>query len=133
MNSNLLKATIIKNGETQEKLAKDMGLQTSALNMRINGKIEFRRNEIIFIKQRYNLSSDEVDSIFFDEIVSKIDTCRRMEELLHEKNTDHRHDHHGSPGTDQDRKDRTGMDLHIEWAAGELHSRPAGDPERTDF
>jgi len=70
MNSNLLKATIIKNGDTQEKLAKDMGLQTSALNMRINGKIEFRRNEIIFIKQRYNLSSDEVDSIFFDEIVS---------------------------------------------------------------
>lgn len=70
MNSNLLKATIIKNGDTQERLAKDMGLQTSALNMRINGKIEFRRNEIIFIKQRYNLSSDEVDSIFFDEIVS---------------------------------------------------------------
>ena len=70
MNSNLLKATIIKNGDTQEKLAKDMGLQTSALNMRINGKIEFRRNEIIFIKQRYNLSSDEIDSIFFDEIVS---------------------------------------------------------------
>ena len=70
MNSNLLKATIIKNGDTQEKLAKDMGLQTSALNMRINGKIEFRRNEIIFIKQRYNLSSDEVESILFEEIVS---------------------------------------------------------------
>lgn len=70
MNSNLLKAMIIKNGDTQEKLAEAMGLPTSALNMRINGKIEFRRNEIIFIKQRYNLSSDEVDSIFFDEIVS---------------------------------------------------------------
>lgn len=70
MNSNLLKATIIKNGDTQEKLAKDMGLPTSALNMRINGKIEFRRNEIIFIKNRYCLSSDEVDSIFFNEIVS---------------------------------------------------------------
>ena len=47
-----------------------MGLPTSALNMRINGKIEFRRNEIIFIKRRYSLSSDEVDSIFFTEIVS---------------------------------------------------------------
>ena len=70
MNSNLLKATIIKNGDTQEKLAKDMGLPTSALNMRINGKIEFRRNEIIFINNRYCLSSDEVDSIFFNEIVS---------------------------------------------------------------
>lgn len=70
MNSNLLKATIIKNGDTQEKLADAMGLPTSALNMRINGKIEFRRNEIIFIKRRYGLSSDEVDSIFFTEIVS---------------------------------------------------------------
>lgn len=70
MNSNLLKATIIKNGDTQEKLADAMGLPTSALNMRINGKIEFRRNEIIFIKRRYRLSSDEVDSIFFTEIVS---------------------------------------------------------------
>ena len=70
MNSNLLKATIIKNGDTQEKLADAMGLPTSALNMRINGKIEFRRNEIIFIKRRYSLSSDEVDSIFFTEIVS---------------------------------------------------------------
>lgn len=71
MNSNLLKATIIKNGDTQEKLADAMGLPTSALNMRINGKIEFRRNEIIFIKRRYGLSSDEVDSIFFTEIVSE--------------------------------------------------------------
>ena len=70
MNSNLLKATIIKNGDTQEKLADAMGLPTSALNMRINGKIEFRRNEIIYIKRRYSLSSDEVDSIFFTEIVS---------------------------------------------------------------
>lgn len=70
MNSNLLKATIIKNGDTQKKLADAMGLPTSALNMRINGKIEFRRNEIIFIKRRYSLSSDEVDSIFFTEIVS---------------------------------------------------------------
>lgn len=70
MNSNLLKAMIIKNGDTQEKLAEAMGLPTSALNMRINGKIEFRRNEIIFIKQRYSLSSDEVESIFFNEIVS---------------------------------------------------------------
>lgn len=70
MNSNLLKATIIKNGDTQEKLADAMRLPTSALNMRINGKIEFRRNEIIFIKRRYSLSSDEVDSIFFTEIVT---------------------------------------------------------------
>ncbi len=70
MNSNLLKATIVKNGDTQEKLAEAMGLQTSGLNMRINGHIEFRRNEIIFIKQRYGLTTDEIDAIFFTELVS---------------------------------------------------------------
>lgn len=70
MDSNLLKAALKKNGETQEQLAEAMGLQTSALNMRINGKIEFRRNEINFIKKRYNLTCDEVDSIFFAEVVS---------------------------------------------------------------
>lgn len=70
MNSNLLKATIVKNGDTQEKLAEAMGLQTSGLNLRINGKMEFRRNEINFIKQRYALSSEEIDSIFFTELVS---------------------------------------------------------------
>ena len=70
MNSNLLKAIIVKNGDTQEKLAEAMGLNTSALNMRINGKIEFRRNEINFIKQHYGLSSGEIDEIFFAELVS---------------------------------------------------------------
>lgn len=70
MNSRLLKATIVKNGDTQEKLAEAMGIQTSGLNMRINGHTEFRRNEINFIKQRYGLTSDEIDSIFFTELVS---------------------------------------------------------------
>lgn len=70
MNIKLLKATIIKNGDTQETLAEAMGIQTSGLSMRINGHTEFRRSEINFIKNRYNLSSDEVDEIFFTELVS---------------------------------------------------------------
>jgi len=70
MNSNMLKSVIVKNGDTQAKLADAMGMQVSALNQRINGQIEFRRNEINFIKNRYNLSADEVDVIFFEELVS---------------------------------------------------------------
>ena len=70
MNCNLLKATIVKNGDTQEKLAKDMGLPTSALNMRINGKIEFRRSEINKIRKRYSLSPEETILIFFEDEVS---------------------------------------------------------------
>lgn len=70
MNSKLLKGTIVLHGDTQASLAEDMGMATSALNQRINGQIEFRRNEINFIKNRYNLSAEEVDSIFFEELVS---------------------------------------------------------------
>ena len=70
MNSNLLKSVIVKHGDTQEKLAEAMGLSVSALNLRINGHIEFRRNEINYIKQRYDLTPAEVDEIFFEELVS---------------------------------------------------------------
>jgi transcriptional regulator with XRE-family HTH domain len=70
MNSNLLKSVIAKNGDTQYRLAEAMGLQVSALSQRINGHVDFRRNEIRFIKNRYNLSSEEIDSIFFTELVS---------------------------------------------------------------
>ena len=70
MNSNLLKATIVKNGDTISRLAEAMGLPVSALSQRISGRIEFRRNEIKFIKKRYSLSCEEIDSIFFPELVS---------------------------------------------------------------
>lgn len=70
MNGNLLKSVIVKNGDTQSALAEAMGIPTSALCQRISGKVEFRRNEIKFIKERYNLTSDEVDQIFFEELVS---------------------------------------------------------------
>ena len=76
MNSNLLRAVIAKNGDTQAKLAEAMGMPVSALSVRINGKVEFRRNEIRFIKQRYNLSSDEINEIFFAELVSDFDTVK---------------------------------------------------------
>ena len=70
MNGNLLKAVIVKDGDTQSTLAEAMGIQTSALCQRISGKIDFRRNEIKFIKERYKLTSEEVDQIFFEELVS---------------------------------------------------------------
>lgn len=70
MNKDLLRSVMIKNGDTMAKLAEAMGLPISALSQRINGHIEFRRNEILFIKYRYNLTSEEVDMIFFRELVS---------------------------------------------------------------
>lgn len=68
MNSNLLKAVIKKHGETQADLAEALGLSLSNLNDKINGKsASFRQSEIIAIKERYKLTAEEVDEIFFAE------------------------------------------------------------------
>ena len=66
MNKALLRAEMIKHGDTQETLATAMGISLSRLNAKINSEnAEFRQTEIIFIKDRYNLSAADVDSIFF--------------------------------------------------------------------
>jgi len=70
MNGNLLKAIIVKNGETLTILAEAMGIPLSALSQRISGRVDFRRNEIRFIKNRYHMTCQEVDEVFFTELVS---------------------------------------------------------------
>ena len=70
MNKNRLKAKMIENGDTQNDLAKALNLSVSNLSLRINGKMDFRQSEIDAIKKRYKLSSSELDSIFFEDVVS---------------------------------------------------------------
>ena len=65
MNSLEMKVAMKKNEDTQEKLAEALGLQTSGLNARINGKIDFRASEICVIRDRYHLTPEETDKIFF--------------------------------------------------------------------
>ena len=70
MNTILFRTHMLKNNDTQEKLADAMSIAQSALSMRINGKIEFRQNEINFIRKRYKLSDQETVDIFFTDKVS---------------------------------------------------------------
>ncbi|MBQ1789217.1 MAG: helix-turn-helix transcriptional regulator [Oscillospiraceae bacterium] len=74
MNATLLRMHMVANNDTQTELSRDMGIAQSALSMRINGKTEFRQNEINFIKKRYNLSDKETIDIFFADEVSEKDT-----------------------------------------------------------
>lgn len=71
MNATLFNIQMVKHNDTQSKLAEAMGMAQSALSARINGKIEFRQNEINFIRKRYDLSEQETVDIFFAEEVSK--------------------------------------------------------------
>lgn len=70
MNSNEMKATMKRNGDTMEKLAETLDLQISGVSGRINGHIDFRASEISKIVRRYNLSPEETSHIFFDESAS---------------------------------------------------------------
>ena len=67
MDSALLKSYIVKNHDTQAMLAEALGISASNLNDKINGKVDFRQNEIAAIKTRYNLTAKEVDAIFFNQ------------------------------------------------------------------
>ena len=69
MNTKLFKIKMIENNDTQAILAEVLDLPQSAISARINGKIDFRQNEINLLRKRWNLSdSDTVDIFFTDEV-----------------------------------------------------------------
>ena len=70
MNSLEMKVAMKRNEDTQEKLAEALGLQIFGVSARINGHIDFRTSEIEKIRERYNLSDDELVKIFFTTKVS---------------------------------------------------------------
>lgn len=67
MNKNKLISVMKLHGDTQESLAEVIGISLSRLNAKINetGGAEFTMGEIRIIKIRYNLTSQEIDEIFF--------------------------------------------------------------------
>ena len=67
VNKNLLKSFMVLNGDTQERLADALGISLSNLNAKMNSKgASFRQTEIMEIKERYKLTADDVDGIFFN-------------------------------------------------------------------
>lgn len=72
MNKYLLKSHMAKNRETQADLAAAMGISLSRLNAKINetSGAEFTQTEISFISNRYELSVEELGTVFFAQKVS---------------------------------------------------------------
>lgn len=64
MDKNLMKSYMARWGDTQNSLARALGISLSCLNAKINGKTDFWGSEIAFIKKRYSLTPLEVNSIF---------------------------------------------------------------------
>lgn len=57
--------TIREFGDTQSGLARMLGITESTLSWKINGKSEFKQSEIKVIADRYNLTGEEIKSMFF--------------------------------------------------------------------
>lgn len=61
-----------KHGDRNEDLAKYIGISPQRFSAKLNGTggADFTRSEIQKIKERYNLTAEEVDIIFFASDVS---------------------------------------------------------------
>ena len=67
---NLLEAKMKIFGDNQSSLAEALNISLATFNYKLNGKSEFTRDEIQKIKERYNLTAEEIDEIFFGHDVS---------------------------------------------------------------
>lgn len=67
MNERKLLSVMAENGDTQTALADAIGISRTRLCMKIHGKrgASFTQPEILAIKQRYSLTGEKVDEIFF--------------------------------------------------------------------
>lgn len=68
MNKALLRSIMTLFGDTNKDLADYLGISEQSLSNKINENgTEFKQGEMKRIKIRYNLTSDQVDLIFFAE------------------------------------------------------------------
>lgn len=68
MNKALLRSVMALHGDTNKDLADYLGISEQSLSKKINeNDTEFKQGEIKQIKERYSLTADQVDSIFFAE------------------------------------------------------------------
>ena len=69
-NKNLLISKIKLYGDTQQTLAEYIGVSLTRLNAKINGTngAEFSQSEIAKIKEKYNLTGEEVIQIFLSNL-----------------------------------------------------------------
>ena len=66
MNKELLRSIMVLHGETNKDLADLLGISEQSVSGKINEKgTEFKQGEIAKIKDHYNLSPEQVESIFF--------------------------------------------------------------------
>lgn len=72
MNKRLFKSKMALYGDSNATLAAAIGISPQRCSAKLNGTngAEYTQKEIMCIKNRWNLTADEVNSIFFADSVS---------------------------------------------------------------
>lgn len=79
MNKKLFRSIMLLNNDTNKTLAEFLDISEASLSNKINEKgTEFKQGEIAAIKDRYHLTAEQVDDIFFNEKVSNLDTTKAI-------------------------------------------------------
>jgi len=65
MDKKLLESKMKLFGDTNVTLAKYLNITPQTLSAKKNGGADFRKNEIVKIIERYKLTNDELNTIFF--------------------------------------------------------------------
>ena len=64
INTKLLKSYFVKNGFTQEEIAKKIGISSQSLSDKINHKVQFKVDEVSSLCEILEITHDK-DNIFF--------------------------------------------------------------------
>ncbi len=66
MNKELLRSFMVLHSDTNATLAEILGISTQSFSAKINENgTEFKQGEIATIKERYSLTPEQVEAIFF--------------------------------------------------------------------
>lgn len=67
MNKGLLRSIMVLNGDTNKDLAELLDISEQSVSNKINENgTEFKQGEISLIRQRYNLTAEQIEAIFFN-------------------------------------------------------------------
>lgn len=70
MNKNLFRAMHTAHGDSQKFVAENvLGISEQALSAKVNGDTDFKHSEIKLLIDRYDLTPDDVEKIFFGDII----------------------------------------------------------------
>lgn len=70
MNTIELNVEMLRHGDKGETLANALGIARATLSAKLNGKAEFTHDEMVKIRNRYELDADRFVEIFFPENLS---------------------------------------------------------------